>query len=51
VFQKSQHPLVIDFIEERAYIRIQNPVNFSPLDSYRQCIQRIVLTFALPEAI
>jgi site-specific DNA recombinase len=33
VFQKPEHPPVIDFVEERADVGIHNPVHLSALDS------------------
>jgi hypothetical protein len=43
VFQKLQHPVMVDFIEERRYVCIQYPVHVLALDPDRQRIQRIVL--------
>src|SRR5450830_1791336 len=51
VFQKLQHPVMIDFIKERRYVCIQYPVHVLALDSDRQRIQCIVLATPLPEPI
>jgi hypothetical protein len=51
VFEKPEHPPVIDFIEERANVGIYNPVHLSALDSCRERIQRIVLSASRPESV
>jgi hypothetical protein len=51
VFDKPEHPPVIDFIEERANVRIDDPVHRPALDSHRESIQRIVLSAPRPEAV
>jgi site-specific DNA recombinase len=51
VLQKPKHPVVIDFIEERPNVGIQNPVHLLALDSNGKRVQRIVLSTPLPESI
>jgi hypothetical protein len=41
VFQKPKHPAVIDFIEKRPNVGVQNPVHLLALDSDRE---RVVLS-------
>lgn len=48
---KPKHPAVIDFIEKRPYVGIQNPVHLPALDSDRERVQRIVLSTPQPEPI
>ena len=51
VFQKLQHPVVVDFIKERLDVCIQYPVHVLALDSNRQSVQRIVLAAPLAKSI
>jgi hypothetical protein len=44
MFEKPEHPPVIDFVEERANVGVHDPVHPSALDSSRERIQRIVLS-------
>jgi hypothetical protein len=51
VFEKPEHPLVIDFIEERADVGIHDPVHLSALDPDRERVQRLVLAPPWPESV
>jgi hypothetical protein len=51
VFEKPRHPPVIDFIEERAKVRIYDPVHLPAPDPDRKSVQRIVLSAPRPESV
>ena len=51
MFEKPEHPPVIDFIEKRANVGIHDPVHLSALDSCCECVQRIVLSASRPESV
>ncbi len=51
VFEKPEHPFVIDFVEERTDIGIHDPVHRTALDSRRECVPRIVLSASWPESV
>ena len=51
VLNELDQPIMIDCVEERTDIGIENPMHLSSCDSVRERIQRIVLTAPGPEPI
>src|SRR5260370_24262791 len=51
MFHKPDQPIVLEFVEKRSNIEIQNPIHFLPHDSHPQRVQCIFLSASRPETV
>ena len=51
VFQKLDEPAPVHIVEKCAHVRIKNPVDFTPFNSVRKRIKRVVRPASRPKPV